>query len=243
MNKLDFIDTVGSTNAYLEEKYSENIPDTGYAIATFNQTDGRGQRGNVWIVEPDTNICYSYIFRPEAIVAHDQFIISQAVSLAVKSMLDKYSADITIKWPNDIMWKDKKIAGILIENNIAGKHINYSIVGIGININQGCFSQDLPYAVSLSQITGKKYDLIKVTEELNAAIYNALANFSSESFETIQRYYLNNLYRRDGFHRYRDHEGCFFAKIRGIEAAGNLILEMENQTVKSYAFKEVVFDL
>lgn len=57
-------------------------------------------------------------------------------------MLDKYTADITIKWPNDIMWKDKKIAGILIENNIAGKHINYSIVGIGININQGCFSQD-----------------------------------------------------------------------------------------------------
>jgi BirA family biotin operon repressor/biotin-[acetyl-CoA-carboxylase] ligase len=243
MNTLEFIDTVGSTNAYLEEKFPDNIPDSGYAIATFNQTDGRGQRGNLWLVEPDTNICYSYIFKPDSIVAHDQFIISQAVSLAVKSMLDKYSSDITIKWPNDIMWKDKKIAGILIENNIKGKNINYSIVGIGININQGCFSQDLPYAVSLSQITGKKYDLKKLTEELNDSIFLALSNLGSDNFETIQRYYLNNLYRRDGLHRYKDHEGVFFARIRGIEPAGNLILEMEDQSVKAYAFKEVVFDL
>lgn len=98
--------------------------------------------------------------------AKQQFLISQIVSLAIKEELDTYTTDISIKWPNDIYWKDKKICGMLIENDLMGRNISQSIAGVGININQEVFHSSAPNPVSLFQITGKQYDIFNILEHI-----------------------------------------------------------------------------
>lgn len=235
---VEILEQVGSTNEYLQNLFSDDINENFKAVATFNQTNGRGQKGNLWHSEPGCNICYSIAIIPD-IPAQNQFLISQAISLAVKSFLDKHIQHVSVKWPNDIFWKDKKIAGILIENKLTGVIINHSIVGIGININEIKFPGKLDQAVSLKQITGLDYDLVKLTNDLHQTILKALADLSTEKAGDIQRFYLNSLFRRDGIHRYTDKEGSFEARIRGIGAKGDLTLELEDGSLRNYSFKEV----
>ena len=240
-NVVEILEQVGSTNEYLQNIFSDDIKENFKAVATFNQTNGRGQKGNLWHSGPEYNICYSIAIIPD-IPAQNQFLISQAISLAVKSFLDKHIQNVSVKWPNDIFWKEKKIAGILIENKLTGVIINHSIVGIGININELNFPGMLNQAVSLKQITGLDYDLVKLTNDLHQTLVKALADLSTEKADDIQRYYLNSLFRRDGIHGYTDKEGSFEARIRGIEAKGDLILELEDGSLRNYAFKEVSFN-
>ena len=241
-NIVEILEQVGSTNEYLQNLFTDDINENFKAVATFNQTKGRGQKGNLWHSEPGCNICYSMAIIPD-IPAQNQFLISQAISLAVKSFLDKHIQHVSVKWPNDIFWKDKKIAGILIENKLTGVIINHSIVGIGININEIKFPAMLEQAVSLKQITGLDYDLVKLTNDLHQTLVKAIADLSTEKAGDIQRFYLNSLFRRDGIHGYKDKEGSFEARIRGIGAKGDLILELEDGSLRSYSFKEVSFNL
>ncbi|WP_301748249.1 biotin--[acetyl-CoA-carboxylase] ligase [uncultured Duncaniella sp.] len=129
----------------------------GTAVMARVQTAGRGQRGNSWEAEPGMNITLSLLLRPEGLEPARQFIISQAVSLAIVEMLDNFiGADaVSIKWPNDIYVNDSKIAGILIENVISGSAISRSIVGVGLNVNQTEFLSDAPNPVSLKQLLPK----------------------------------------------------------------------------------------
>jgi len=243
MASILYLNEVESTNQYLTELVESNKIDDGTAIVCFNQTKGRGQKGNSWFSEPGKNISYSIIIYPDSIVARNQFIISQMVALSVKSFLDEFTGNISIKWPNDIYWNDKKIAGILIENKLAGNFITYSVIGIGININQETFPSELPNPVSLTQITGETYDLKYLVNKLHHKMLRSIENLSRGIENNIQRYYVNNLYHRDGFHAYHDKDGDFSARIRGVSGLGNLILEHEDGTVKDYALKEVSYIL
>jgi BirA family transcriptional regulator, biotin operon repressor / biotin---[acetyl-CoA-carboxylase] ligase len=241
MASILYLNETDSTNQYLINLLELKKLDEGTAVVSFTQTKGRGQRGNKWQSEPGKNICYSIVIHPEFIPARNQFIISQVIALAVKSFLDDYTKNISIKWPNDIYCNNKKIAGILIENQLNGSLISNSVIGIGININQENFVPELPNPTSLFQITGKEFDLEELSNKLHNKIVLSLEELSRETEDDIQRFYVNNLYRRDGFHAYRDEKGDFSAKIRGVNAQGNLILEHEDGTVKSYAFKEVAY--
>jgi birA, biotin-[acetyl-CoA-carboxylase] ligase region len=241
MADIQFLDEIDSTNQYLinlieSEKIGENT-----SVACLHQTEGRGQKGNVWVSEINKNICYSIVIFPDYISARNQFVIAQAIALALKSFLDEYTKNISIKWPNDTYWNNRKIAGTLIENKLKGDLIEYSVIGIGININQEQFPEHLPNPVSLKQITGIEYNLKELIEKLDSKIKSTIEELSHGTEVDIQRFYLNNLYHRDGFHRYQDSAGEFTARIRGISAQGNLILEHEDGMVKDYAFKEVVF--
>jgi len=241
LEPVDFIDSIPSTNQLLSELPPVPLSGCGKAVATFVQTQGKGQRGNTWLTEPGINIHYSLLYGPNGIPSHNQFIISQAVSLVVKSFLSEYTTGITVKWPNDIFWKNKKLGGILIEHQIKGSFVAQTIIGIGLNINQASFPAELPDAVSLTTITGQMYDLTELTNKFHQALCKELDALTMEQGDDIQRYYINNLYRRDGFHPYADGNGPFDARICGIGAQGNLILEHEDGSVKSYAFKEVQY--
>lgn len=241
LEPVDFLDATPSTNQYLSECPPAHVTGCGKAVATFVQTQGRGQRGNTWLSEPGKNIQYSLLYGPNTIPSHNQFLISQAVSLVVKTFLNEYTTGITIKWPNDIYWKNKKLGGILIEHQIKGSYVEQSIIGIGLNINQSTFPSELPDAVSLSGITGQTYDLTALTEKLHQALCKELDALTMEQEEDIQRFYVNNLYRRDGFHSYTDQNGPFDARICGIGAQGNLMLELEDGSVRTYTFKEVQY--
>lgn len=163
---LIHINETNSTNNYLQSLCSEQkVEELTVVVADF-QTSGRGQRGNSWESAPGKNLLFSTVIFPEFLEARRQFLISQVISLAIKEELDTYTSDISIKWPNDIYWKEKKICGMLIENDLMGRNINQSIAGIGININQEIFHSSAPNPVSLLQITGEEHDLFKTLKNI-----------------------------------------------------------------------------
>ena len=133
---------VASTNSYAQEQIEAGDLHEGDVIFTLNQESGRGQGVNTWESEAGRNLHLSLILEPNMIHASNQFVLTQMVSLAIVSVINKYvtansnNPNVKIKWPNNIYVGDKKIAGILFQNYIKGNNIEYSIVGIGINVNQ-----------------------------------------------------------------------------------------------------------
>ena len=211
------------------------------------QTAGRGQAGNSWESEAGKNLLFGLLFHPREVEANRQFILSQAVALSICETLSDYAEDIRIKWPNDIYWKDKKICGILIENDLSGHHIRRSIAGIGININQEVFNSDAPNPVSLKQITGKEHDRYEILAHILRRVqiyYNSLQmeDFAVYSDEISTRY-ARSLFRRRGLHPYEDTNGKFLARLLRIEQDGRFVLEDEGGSEREYLFKEVQYIL
>lgn len=235
------VSETGSTNNFMQDLCSQQKVEEFTTVVADFQTSGKGQRGNSWESEPYKNLLFSFVLFPEFLEARRQFLISQIVSLGVKEELDKYTSGISIKWPNDIYWNEKKICGMLIENDLMGRNINQSIAGIGININQEEFHSPAPNPVSLRQITGKQYDIFEILKNIMLRIQSYYELLKKNDTESIAVPYEKSLFRAEGMHRYRDANGEFFARIVGVEPEGRLILEDEMQTKRGYMFKEVEY--
>ena len=229
-----------STNTYLDSIDTECPQQEGCVVTTHTQSAGRGQRGNSWEAEPGKNLTFSYLLRPDGVAPQEQFILSQAVSLAVVDVLSRYAQGFSVKWPNDIYYHDSKIAGILIEHNLSGMSISRTIVGIGLNINQQQFISDAPNPISLQQITGREYDLDAILAEVLEATTIRYAQCVGDR-KQLQLDYAAALYRKDGFYPYRDAQGEFMATIREVQPDGYLVLCDTDGRVRQYAFKEVAF--
>lgn len=233
------LDETSSTNNFLRSLVGKESLPEGSVVVSEYQTAGRGQVGNSWESEGGKNLMFSVILYPDFLPANRQFLISQIAALSVKETLDTYVGDITVKWPNDIYWRDQKICGMLIENDLTGHSLYCSVIGIGININQQQFVSDAPNPVSLTQITGKEYDREEVLSRFLNRLYTRYLALLSEQEDDIRRDYMAALYHRDGFHPYRDDQGDFQACIHDIEPTGHLILELPDGERRRYAFKEV----
>lgn len=237
-SKCIWIDSAKSTNSYLSEMAGEIAH--GVAVAARCQTAGRGQRGNSWESEPGKNLTFSLMLRPEELDASEQFYISEAVALGVvDALLGKLpdGAAVAIKWPNDIYWENRKICGILIENSLMGRKINYSIAGIGINVNQREFVSDAPNPVSLWQIAGKEIALEPFLEQVVDAIMLRMAMPNDE----LHSEYMSALWGSDG-RTYRDTATgeVFKARIADVAPTGHItLLPEEGGSPRIYAFKEV----
>ena len=228
-----------STNNHLRGLVGkEPLPEGSVVIADY-QTAGRGQVGNTWESEKGKNLMFSVILYPDYLPANRQFLISQIAALSVKETLDEYVSDITVKWPNDIYWRDRKICGMLIENDLTGHSLYCSVIGIGININQQEFRSGAPNPVSLAQITNREYDREEILRHFQKRLYDRYLGLILEHEADIRRDYMSALYRSDGFYRYRDDQGLFEARIKEIEPTGHLVLELSDGEVRRYAFKEV----
>ena len=183
---------------------------------------------------------------PTALEANKQFCLSMLAALACHEALDNYTDGFSIKWPNDIYWKDKKIGGILIENELEGKYIVQTIIGIGLNINQDVFRSNAPNPVSLKQILGAEIKIEEVMMKVVHGIvggYRQLENHFDITLQTIGILYRKHLYRHKGMFPYRDAQGEFLAEYQKVEPDGHLILKDEQGTLRRYAFKEVEFVL
>lgn len=248
MNCLDdfpliHIEETNSTNNYLSERSEKEEVAEFTVVSSEFQTAGKGQRGNSWEAETGKNLLFSLVLYPTFLEARRQFILSQMVSLSVKEALDPYTDNISIKWPNDIYWKDKKICGILIENDLTGMYIGRSISGIGVNINQQVFLSDAPNPVSLRQITGQEYDRSSILHAIMQRVKSYYSLLKQGNTTDIIHRYQNALFRKEGIHRYRDAEGEFNAQIVEVEADGHFVLRDENSKIHRYVFKEVQYIL
>ncbi|MEN6323246.1 MAG: biotin--[acetyl-CoA-carboxylase] ligase [Proteiniphilum sp.] len=235
-------DEVDSTNLYMKRLAREVHPEEGSLVIADHQTAGRGQMGSSWFSTKGSNLTFSLLIYPGEVEVAKQFIISRIASLAVKNTLDQFTDDIRIKWPNDIYWKDKKIAGILIENDIQGKHIENSVIGIGININQQDFPPELPNPVSLRQITGTLQNRDYILETFMREFFLLYRDLQQGETETIEDEYMLDLYRINDFYWFEDGGGKFQARIENVMPSGHLLLRtLDGDEVRKYAFKEISF--
>ncbi len=233
------IERTGSTNTWVAENSSRlEAPCMVYAL---DQSAGRGQRGNSWESEHGNNITASALLVADGVEPLRQFVISEAVALAVTDLLGALGVEAAVKWPNDIYVADRKVCGILIEHSIMGRSITRTIAGIGVNINQETFRSDAPNPVSVKQLTGKDYPLEKVAAMLGSHIEERLAQISGG---TIHEEFMKRLWRGDGkMYPFRDRKdgAMISARIEDIAEDGILSLRDEEGNLRKYAFKEVEF--
>lgn len=249
-----FIKQTHSTSTLLREQYSSSTPHL-YTIRTDYQTAGRGQAGNSWESEAGKNLLFSALLRYEGIHAVKQWRLSMLVAVALWDTLSKYlpQEQLRIKWPNDLYFGDKKLVGILIENSLSGPYVGYSIVGIGVNVNQTEWQSDAPNPISMQEITGLEYDVEALLNEW----ISSMKSWEIASTEDIRAAYMQRLYRRHGWHWFVEREvsiaptaiaekgieNSFLAEIVTITEQGELLLKNENNEQKTYHFKQIRFVL
>lgn len=206
------------------------------------QTLGHGQRGTTWEADRGKNLLFSFAFRPEGVEADHQFFVSEALALSVVRVLDSYTADISIKWPNDIYWREQKICGMLLEHVIEGKQIKRTLTGVGVNLNQRQFRSGAPNPVSLFQIIGCEVEPSDVMEEVACAFMQQNILLRHGLYDDLHEAYMARLYRRMGFHPYADAQGReFMAETAGISPLGILTLRTADGELRDFAFKEITF--
>ena len=228
------IEETDSTNSWLVQKCTGG--QSPCAVVAEYQTAGRGCGTNTWESERGQNLLYSMMIHPKDVPANKQFVVSMAVANSIVKVVSKYVKSVSVKWPNDIYVGDRKLCGILIENRLQGGVIKDSIIGVGLNVNQLRFESDAPNPISLANLTGRLFDREKLLQELLETFDVELADL-----EGVRARYLSQLYRRKGFHRYRDTWGESYAEIVTVEDDGYLQLRDVDGHINRYAFKEVTF--
>ena len=241
-------DSIGSTNTYLRElNGGDPAYDYEVAVADF-QTAGRGQKGNTWESEQGKNLLFSILAHPKGIKVQEQFYISQAIALAVSDAViaaagPEYAAGFSVKWSNDIYYKDFKMAGILIENTLQGSSILDTVVGVGLDVNQEVFVSDAPNPISLKNITGRDYDRDALLDDIIVRFIGYMELDTPSKRADVDELYRSRLYRRQGYYKFRDENGVFEACIEGIRPDGCLMLQTRSGEHRTYEFKQVQFVL
>lgn len=265
------VERTESTNTLMKELLAKGEwrGDERFLYTGF-QTAGRGQAGNGWESEEGKNLLCSILMPPRTNIFDLNVIVSVAVYRTAQAVLQQcgltatrsYSNAISIKWPNDIYWQDKKVAGILIENAIIGNEVKYSIAGIGLNVNQTTFVSNAPNPVSLKLITGAETNI----DALMQALMTQIEAAEAMSEEQVWTYYREHLYRKEGFWRFIEREvslaptmnyspsleerdgerfdkSPFLARIADILPDGEIVLQDQQGKERKYHFKQIRYVL
>jgi BirA family biotin operon repressor/biotin-[acetyl-CoA-carboxylase] ligase len=234
------LNATDSTNSYLKAICLKRTP-KDFTVAVANeQKKGRGQMGTIWQAETSKNLTFSVFKELSFLSIEQQFYLSMAVSLAlIKALNELQIPKLKIKWPNDILAENKKIAGILIENTIKNSRLVGSIIGVGLNVNQKIFD-NLPEASSLSVLTGRIYD----KDEILLCILNHLAQsfkqLEDSDFESIKNEYEDLLFRIKKPSTFKTAKGRTFSGfIEGVSEDGKLEIRLEDHILKTFGLKEV----
>jgi BirA family biotin operon repressor/biotin-[acetyl-CoA-carboxylase] ligase len=217
---------VDSTNIYAIDKVQANLAAHGSAFFANSQFAGRGQRGKTWISENGSNIILSVVIDPSFLFINQQFALSVMASLAVFDFFSAYAGEETkIKWPNDLYWRDRKTGGILIDNHIQGTNWQYSVIGIGININQTQFSPIIQQAVSLKQITGKEYEPVELAKEVCHYLDKRFDALKAGQLSQQLAEYNRHLYKKGVTVRFKKENIAFSARVESVNEVGELLLK------------------
>lgn len=230
-------ETTSTNDLAREERYGH-----GDVICAERQTAGRGQRGHTWTSPEGVNLLFSVVLCPTFLPAGEQFLLSQAVALALVDTLGTCGIDARIKWTNDIYAGDRKLVGILIEHHLAGGRLARTVAGIGINVNQTAFDPALPNPVSLAQAGGRKFNRSRLLETFLVRCLRRYAQLERGEKEALQHAYRKRMYRLGEQHPYRLPDGTLFqAAIEGVLPSGELILRHADGTRHEYLFREIEF--
>lgn len=203
----------------------EGLAQHGMAIFAHDQYAGKGQRGKTWTAEADQNIAISLILDPTPLNPTQQFSMSACIAVATLKFLSKYiPSDLSIKWPNDLYWQDRKAGGILVESVIRGNNWNRAVAGIGINVNQVQFPSMPQNPVSLKQITGNDFVPAQLARELGEIVLELVEQLKENGWEEVLKKYRENLYRRNLRTRFRAGSRTFEGEVVDVTHEGKLIV-------------------
>lgn len=234
------VSAIDSTNSLGRKMFKDNPKLPLTCIVAQQQWKGRGQRGTHWQAQTGKNLTFSLVLPHPGVSVKSQFLISAQIASSLVLGLNGLGIPrLKLKWPNDIMSGNFKIAGILIENIIAEGELAASIIGIGLNVNQTDF-QELPDASSLKLVTGQEFSL----EELLSRILESLEpNFQALpklSAEEILRNYQDNLFRKNIPSTFQLPDGTFFMGIiQNVRESGKLQVKTEDDRHLEFELKEV----
>lgn len=243
--------SVDSTNIYATTQIHDGLALSGSCYRANFQTHGKGQMAKVWGSEAGQNLLCSYVlsikqlkeagFVPKNWNFQQQFGLSVAIALGVTDYFSRVAGfDTKIKWPNDLYWHDRKAGGILIENQIRGSEWNWSVIGIGVNLNQTAFSPDLPNPVSLKQITGKDCEINDQLKLLSATLTIRVNEWMTGDFDQLLATYNKRLYKRGALVKFKHNAISFSGKVIGVNAQGQLIIE--HGIEQAYNFGEIIWE-
>ena len=237
--KACYLPSCHSTNDVASTLIANESPIDGTVIYTSNQTAGKGQRGNRWESEEGKNLTFSVMLKTGFLDPSENFFLTRLTALAIHDLLTEYLREgLKIKWPNDIVCFDQKLAGILIENYIKQNKMGWSVLGIGLNVNQSRFS--VPTATSLSMLCGQQFDLEELLALLLSCIERRYFQLKSQKYQELKNDYLERLYWKDEIHVFRTGAKYFNGRIIGVNEAGKLKVEKEEDT-DFFDFKEIQF--
>ena len=242
MLKYIHLEQIDSTNAYLQRQQSEHDI-RNWVVSADEQTAGKGMGSNGWESEVGKNLTFSLALDMGFLPAERQFLLSEAVPLGIIEVLDTLlpSEKLSIKWPNDIYFENRKLAGILINSTIKANMMDISIIGIGLNVNQMKFKDWPTHPISLKMVTGKEYDLKPLLEQIAERILLIKVQQLKSSPTSIEKDYLKRLFRYRTWADYEVEGKVLRLFMTGIDSFGRLqLLDTEN---KSYCFdiKEIRF--
>jgi BirA family biotin operon repressor/biotin-[acetyl-CoA-carboxylase] ligase len=230
-------DQIESTNSYAIELVSNSSPNEGTVISADFQTHGRGQIGRFWHSEPSLNLLFTIILYPTFLKVQNQFVLSQSICLGIVKALSKLGINAMVKWPNDIYVGDCKLAGILIQNQILGKSLRSSVVGIGLNVNQHSFPAEIPNPISI-------YNIVKIPiirREILSEIWSQIRIYYNKAalgqLDSIRLEYHENMYKKNQLQWFETNER-FEGRVKGVDASGFLVVE-QNQVELSFDFREI----
>jgi BirA family transcriptional regulator, biotin operon repressor / biotin---[acetyl-CoA-carboxylase] ligase len=235
--KLDAID---STNDFLKDLIKNQAVENFTVVVTNSQTNGRGQMGTKWSSESGKNLIMSILIKDLGLKIDNVFVLNAMISVAViEALFPFYIRNLSVKWPNDIMSDNKKIAGILIENNIKPDNSVVSVVGIGLNINQSYF-ENLPSASSLFLQTGKMFSIDEILEQILTKIQFFCQLILEKRHNELWQLYHHYLFKKSVPMAFEDNLGNrFMGIIELVNQQGFLQIKLENDVVKLFSIKEI----
>jgi BirA family biotin operon repressor/biotin-[acetyl-CoA-carboxylase] ligase len=231
-----------STNSSLKDMVKkEDLPEGTLLVADW-QTKGKGQMESGWISEKFQNFTGTYLLKPELEI-NNAFVINLISSLAVKSVIEDFidgEQSISIKWPNDILVDGKKIAGILVENQVKSNQVSNSFIGIGINVNQITFLSFKREATSISNEIKQVVLIDDLTEKLSIHLQQFYMLFRTKGIQPLLKLYLEALYLNNSWSSFLIPEKTTLMII-GINENGLLVLKNEQNESFTFGIKEIEF--
>ncbi|MFC7358348.1 biotin--[acetyl-CoA-carboxylase] ligase [Jejudonia soesokkakensis] len=238
--KIIKLSAIDSTNNYLKNLSKEKLVKDGCIVVARQQKKGRGQMNNTWQSQEGKSLTFSMFKRFDCLKIEEQSAITFAVSLGVQLALKKMNIPaVRVKWPNDIMSYNKKIAGILIESNLQKDRIVASVIGIGVNVNETEFT-NLPHASSIKLENGNAFDLEEVLHCIAEAVLFQLQRIEKKEVDLLKNEYETVLFKKNNVSVFQKKTGNpFNGIIRGVSKSGELLLENEDEQLEKFELKEI----